>query len=137
LLDTNVLSELMREHPAEEVLNWFAAHAESDMLTSTITQAEILTGIALMPEGRRKAALTDAARQMFEQDFASACIVFDSEAAQRYALIVAGRQRRGQPVAHEDAQIAAIALANGLVVVTRNTKDFEGIESLELSNPWM
>jgi predicted nucleic acid-binding protein len=137
LLDTNVLSELMREQPAPEVLRWFAAHAAGDMATSSVTQAEILTGIALMPEGRRKKVLAQAAAQMFEQDFSNPCLSFDSEAAERYALVVANRQRLGQPMSVEDAQIAAIALVAGLVVVTRNTKDFENIEGLELNNPWL
>ena len=73
LLDTNVLSELMREQPAPEVLHWFGTHLSGDMVTSSVTQAEILTGIALMPEGRRQTALALAAARMFEQDFSCAC----------------------------------------------------------------
>ena len=137
LLDTNVLSELMREQPAPEVLHWFGTHLSGDMVTSSVTQAEILTGIALMPEGRRQTALALAAAGMFEKDFSCPCLAFDSEAAQRYALLIASRQRRGLPISVQDAQIAAIALAASLIVVTRNTKDFENIEGLEVSNPWL
>lgn len=136
LLDTNVLSELMREPPAETVLDWFDQNKQVAMHTSAITQAEILTGIALLPNGKRRTALAGVAEQMFEQDFAGNCHGFDSVAAKHYALIVAMRNRQGQPISTEDAQIAAIALATGLTVATRNIKDFENIDGLKLVNPW-
>ncbi len=94
LLDTNMLSEPMREQPAAVVLSWFSQNPLASMQTSTITQAEILTGIALLPAGKRRTALALAAEQMFEEDFA------------------------------------------GLIVVTRNTKDFDNINGLLLVNPW-
>lgn len=137
LLDTNVLSELMRERPDVTVLDWFAQNTQSAMHTSTITQAEILTGIALLPAGKRRTALAVAAEQMFEHDFAKRCLAFDAAAAKNYALILAARARQGQPISTEDAQIAAIALASGFVVVTRNTKDFENIDGLAMTNPWL
>ena len=136
LLDINVLSELMREHPDAHVRGWFAQNMRSAMSVSAVTLAEILTGIALLPAGKRRAALAIAAEQMFEQDFAGRCIAFDAVAARNYALIVADRTRRGLPISTEDAQIAAIALAAGLTVATRNTKDFENIDGLTLANPW-
>lgn len=136
LLDTNVLSELMREHPDAGVLGWFAQNLRSAMSVSAVTLAEILTGIALLPAGKRRAALAIAAEQMFEQDFVGRCLAFDAVAARNYALIVADRTRRGLPISTEDAQIAATALAAGLTVVTRNTKDFENIDGLTLANPW-
>ena len=136
LLDTNVLSELMRERPAAAVVEWFALHTQAAIYTSAITQAEILTGIALLPTGKRRTALAVAAEQMFEQDFAENCLAFDVAAAKNYAVLVAGRTRQGQPISTEDAQIAAIALAAGLVVATRNTKDFENMDRLMLANPW-
>lgn len=136
LLDTNVLSELMRKRPDTDVLDWFAQHAQATMRISSVTQAEILTGITLLPAGKRRMALAEAAEQMFEQDFAGRCHVFDSAAAKNYALIVAARTRQGLPISTEDAQIAAIALACGLTVATRNTKDFEHIDGLILANPW-
>ena len=77
-----------------------------------------------------------AAEQMFEQDFAGRCLAFDTAAAKHLALIVATRIRQGQPISTEDAQIAATALAAGLTVATRNTKDFENIDGLTLANPW-
>ena len=136
LLDTNVLSELMREHPAAAVVDWFAQNTHAVMHTSTVTQAEILTGIALLPAGKRRTALAVAAEQMFEQDFTGHCLEFDSAAAKSYAVLVAVRTRQGQPISTEDAQIAAIALATGLTVITRNTKDFDNIDGLMLANPW-
>ena len=136
LLDTNVLSELMREHPDAGVLGWFDQNMQSAMSVSAVTQAEILTGIALLPAGKRRMALAIAAERMFEQDFAGQCLAFDSAGAKHYALIVADRTRRGLPISTEDAQIAATALAAGLTVATRNTKDFENIDGLTLANPW-
>lgn len=136
MLDTNVLSELMRGQPAAAVLDWFAQNAHNAMHTSAITQAEILTGIALLPAGQRRTALATAAEQMFAQDFADHCLAFDVAAAKHYAVLVASRTRQGQPISTEDAQIAAIALAAGLTVATLNTKDFKNIDGLTLANPW-
>lgn len=136
LLDTNVLSELMREKPAAVVFDWFAQNMRVAMYTSTITQAEILTGIALLPAGKRRNALAALAEQMFEQDFAARCLAFDVAAAKNYAVIVAGRTRQGQPISTEDAQIAAIAQAAGLTLATRNSKDFVNIDGLSLATPW-
>ena len=136
LLDTNVLSELMRERPAAAVLDWFAKNATGLMHTSAVTQAEILTGIALLPAGKRRTALLKAAEQMFEGDFNGRCLNCDSAAAKNYAVIVAARTLQGRPISTEDAQIAAMALAAGLTIATRNTKDFEAVEDLLLANPW-
>ena len=136
LLNTNVLSELMRELPGLVVLDWFARNVQSAMHTSTVNQAEILTGIALLPAGKRRTVLAEAADQLFEQDFVGHCSVFDAAAAKNYAVIVAARTRQGQPISTEDAQIAAIALAIGLTVAIRNTHDFENIDGLNFANPW-
>ena len=136
LLDTNLLSELMRSAPAPEVLAWFASPAAGAMYTSSITQAEILTGIALLPAGQRRHALAQAAQSMFAEDFAGRILYFESAAAEHYALIVAARTALGHPISTEDAQIAAIALVAGLTLVTRNTKDFAQIAGLNQLNPW-
>ena len=135
LLDTNLLSELMRLAPAPEVLAWFASPAAA-MYTSSISQAEILTGIALLPAGQRRNALAQAAQTMFAEDFAGRILHFESAAAEHYALIVAARTALGHPISTEDAQIAAIALVAGLTLVTRNTKDFAQIAGLTQLNPW-
>ena len=136
LLDTNVLSELMLEHPARAVLDWFAKNATGIMHTSAVSQAEILTGIALLPAGKRRTALAEAAEHMFDHDFVARCLAFDAAAAKNYAVIVATRSRQGKPISTEDAQIASIALAKGLIMVTRNTQDFENMAGLTLADPW-
>lgn len=137
LLDTNVLSELMRPQPSAAVLAWFAANAACTMYSSSITQAEILTGIAQLPTGQRQAALAQAAQTMFSQEFAgNRLLPFDGAAAHAYARIVSARRAAGRPISTEDAQIAAIALNADLPLVTRNTKDFELIDGLLCIDPW-
>ena len=136
LIDTNVLSELMRPSPAQPVLDWFATKTASQLCTSVVTYAEVLAGIALLPAGKRRDALALAATQMFEEDFAGRCLDFAGLAVGHYAHVRASRQQLGRPIDTADAQIAAIALAASLKLVTRNTKDFEGIDQLTVVNPW-
>ena len=135
LLDTNVLSELMRPRPNPTVVAWADAHT-AEAWVSAITQAEIELGIALLPEGKRREAIASAARRMFEEDFAGRCLPFDALAAERFARLVADRRRRGRPITTQDAQIAAIALANTMPLATRNLGDFEAIAGLVLVDPW-
>lgn len=140
LLDTNVLSELMRAQPAPAVLAWFdARHADrTPLLTSSITQAEVLLGIALLPAGRRRSQLAAAAAGLFDDDFgADACLPFDAAAAADYAVLVAARSAQGRPISTEDGQIAAIAVSRGLALATRNGRDFEGIDDLTVQDPWV
>lgn len=135
LLDTNVVSELMRQAPDRKVLAWFEAHKDAEFSTSSIVRAEIRLGIALLTDGKRKDTLMSVATRMFAEDF-DACLPFDASCADAYAGLVAGRMRRGQPISTEDGQIAAIALTNQMPLVTRNTKDFANIANLTLINPW-
>lgn len=137
LLDTNVLSELMRPTPEPLVLAWVDRRPATDFWVSTITVAEIRLGIALLPDGKRRTALDGLAARMFQEDFTGRCLPFDQEAATRYAELVAARIRHGRPISVEDGQIAAVALTNGLALATRNTTDFNGIEQLTLINPWV
>ena len=136
LLDTNVLSELMRPQPEQLVMNWFASHAEALFYVSAITQAEILLGIALLPAGKRRDNLAVTAEAMFMQDFSGKCLPFDASCAAQFATIVSSRRRAGFQMTTEDAQIAAIALSHGFILATRNTKDFIHINELLLQNPW-
>jgi toxin FitB len=136
LIDTNVLSELMRDKPDPQVLAWFSKQTVNHLHTSAVTQAEILTGVALLPSGKRQQAMARAASQIFEEDFVGRCIDFGGLAVAQYALAKAQRQLAGRPIDTADAQIAAIALASNLTLVTRNTKDFEGIDGLQVVNPW-
>lgn len=137
LLDTNVLSELMRPQPSAIVLAWFAQQKEAEFYTSAITQAELLLGVALLLDGKRRDAFASAVEQMFEQDFVGHCLPFDEFAAHEYAALVAIRNKLGMPISTEDAQIAAIALRNGLTLATRNIKDFRKISELVLVDPWL
>jgi toxin FitB len=136
LLDTNVLSELMRPQPDAQVLSWFDLNTEAGYYTSAVTQAEILLGISLLPAGKRQTRLAEAAAEMFSEEFSGRCLPFDENSAGIYAELVAARTRTGQPISTEDAQIAAITLSNHLRLATRNVKDFTGIAELILVNPW-
>ena len=135
LLDTNVLSELLRAAPSAEVLAWFARQAPESLFVSALTQAEMLMGARLMPDGRRKVQLQSALDAMFADDFADRIWPFDSRAAAAYAAVVATRRTAGRPISQFDAQIAAIALCQQAELATRNTADFEGC-GLELVDPW-
>jgi hypothetical protein len=136
LLDTNVVSELMRSQPQQAVMEWFARRTGTVFYVSVITQAEIMLGISLLPAGKRRDALASAAEGMFCQDFAGRCLPFDAAGVPNYADIVSGRRRAGQVISTEDALIAAIALTHGYPLATRNTKDFLHIDGLTLYNPW-
>ncbi|NLF98460.1 MAG: type II toxin-antitoxin system VapC family toxin [Candidatus Riflebacteria bacterium] len=136
LLDTNIISELMRSAPEPRVVSWLDAYDELDVWVSSITVAEIFLGIALLPAGKRRSSLVEVSDQMFLRDFHDRCLPFDQSAAMKYAAIVAERKRKGRPISVEDAQIAAIAIVGGLTLATRNTKDFADIEGLQTMNPW-
>lgn len=134
LLDTNVISELMRAEPARIVLDWFGQHDAADLFISAVTEAELRTGVAILPEGQRRDRLQLALDAMIDQDFQTRVLPFDS-AAKAYAEIAAQRRAAGRPIAEADCQIAAIARANGAPVATRNVKDFDGC-GIRLINPW-
>lgn len=136
LLDTNVLSEFMRPQPSATVIAWLDAQSAAQLYICAVSRAEIELGLALMPTGKRQAALAEAALAMFADDFAGQCLPFDEAAASAYARIVAARTRAGRPISVEDAQIAAIALARGLRLATRNVADFLNIEGLAVVDPW-
>jgi predicted nucleic acid-binding protein len=136
LLDTNVLSECMRPQPAEVVIAWLDRQPLAQLFISAVSRAEIELGLALMPAGKRQTLLSEAAKAMFEEDFAGRCLPFDERAAVLYAGIVSDRTKSGQPISVEDAQIAAIARANRLSLATRNLRDFEGIDGFNVIDPW-
>ena len=135
LLDTNVISELMRGEPSPQVVAWIEERPRSRLGITVITQAEILYGIELLPKGRRKHGLLTAAQTMFAEDFPGRIFPFSSEAAHAFAKISAGRQSQGKPISQLDAQIAAIVQALGAELATRNVTDFEGC-GIKLLNPW-
>jgi predicted nucleic acid-binding protein len=135
VLDTNVLSELMRPAPHPAVLAWTAAQPRSALYATTISKAEIFYGIAVLPEGRRRTLIAAAAEAIFEEDFAGRVFPLGADAAARYGDIAAKRRRAGRPMGILDAQIAAIALTAGAALATRNIEDFTGCD-LALINPW-
>ena len=106
-----------------------------DLYVTAVTEAEVLTGIALSPEGKRRQGLATAADRAFRGMFADRVLPFDSSAAREYARIAAVRRAAGRPISQADCQIAAIAASRGGQVVTRNVRDFEGIE-VAVINPW-
>jgi predicted nucleic acid-binding protein len=135
VVDTNVISELMRGEPHPAVLSWAAAQPRSLLYASYVSQAEILYGIAALPEGRRRTALAAAAEAMFAEDFAGRLLSFEARAAARYPEIVLARRQAGKPIEKFDALIAAIALAAGASIATRDTGGFTGC-GLTVIDPW-
>ena len=135
ILDTNVVSELMKPQPNAAVLGWLAGQPRASLRTTSITKAEILYGVVRLPDGRRKADLAAEAQRMFREDFPGPALAFDDAATPHYAEILGARRRAGRPITTLDAEIAAIAAANVAAVATRNVSDFEGC-GLTLVDPW-
>ena len=125
----------MTDNPNQMVLDWFDAQPTNNLFVTTVTEAEVLTGIALLPDGRRKNNLLEFADNIFGSLFIGRVLVFDSNAASIYAKIFAQRQAAGRPISQANCQIAAIACSREASIATRNVTDFEGIE-VELINPW-
>ena len=135
VLDTNVVSELMRLEPDASVVNWVAGQATPNLYLSTISEAELRYGVEILPAGERRTRLLDEVNSMLQEDFAGHILPFDSAAAQAYAVIAAARRAAGRPMNHADCQIAAIARSRGASVVTRDVDDFEG-SGVDVINPW-
>ena len=135
LLDTNVLSEVMRPKPNPAVLTWVDSQELTGLWTCTIVVAEVLSGLDLMPAGNRKERLGEKAEQMFSNLFTDRVLNFDQLAARIYGTVLLKRRNRGRPIDEMDALIAATALAHGATLATRNTADFEDC-GVELVNPW-
>jgi predicted nucleic acid-binding protein len=135
ILDTNVLSELMKADPASNVSKWVASQPASRLFITAVTQAEILYGIGLLPKGRRRNSIAIAAKAMFDEDFNDRILAFNSDAAAAYADISVVRRNKVHPISQFDAQIAAITRSTGAALATRNVGDFEGCE-IEVINPW-
>jgi predicted nucleic acid-binding protein len=135
VLDTNVISETLRPVPDSSVLDWLANQPRASLFTTTVTRGEILYGIRLLSDGKRRRGLWDAAKKIFDEDFAGQVLSFDSDAADTYAEIAALRRTMGKPISQFDAMIAAMARSRGAGLATRNVRDFEdcGVEAVD---PW-
>ena len=135
VLDTNVISELMRSQPNQSVLAWVGLQPRGSLYTTSISEAELLYGIGVMPDGRRRSGLAAAVEALFAEDFAGRVLPFAGAAAGRYADIVALRRKAGQPIEAFDALIAATASVAGAAIATRDVGGFSGC-GVSLINPW-
>lgn len=135
VLDTNVVSELMRDAPRTDVLVWLDDRPTRELFVTAVTEAEVRTGIAFLPEGKRRRGIAEAADRAFGGLFAGRVLPFDSEAARACAAIAATRRAAGRPVSQADGQIAAIARSRGMALATRNIRDFAHM-GIELIDPW-
>lgn len=136
VLDTNVVSELMRPAPDAAVLAWVDAQPSDDLYLTSMTVAELLFGIARLPPGRRRERLSEQVGRLVDEVFADRVLAFDAPAAVAYGRIATARERAGRPVSTADAVIAATAAsAGGKSLATRNVGDFVDA-GLTLVDPW-
>jgi predicted nucleic acid-binding protein len=135
VLDTNVVSELLRPTPSLAVVGWFKAQQRPALFITAVTQAELLEGVARLPKGKRQAALAAAVQGILAEDFADQILPFDGPAAASYADIAAKRRRSGRPLGIFDGLIAGICHARGMALATHNGADFEGC-GVSLVDPW-
>jgi Predicted nucleic acid-binding protein, contains PIN domain len=133
VLDTNVISELTRPAPDDRVVLW--VNDQDNVGVTATTIAELLYGVARLPDGARKSKLADAIREMTDIRLRDKVLPFDRAAASSYAEIVAGREAVGRPISVADGQIAAICLACDATLATRNIRDFEDV-GITVVNPW-
>jgi predicted nucleic acid-binding protein len=136
ILDTNVVSEPMLASPSAAVQTWWSQQQPGALFITAVTVAEILYGIELLPQSKRRVALLAGAELMFGKVLAGRILPFDEDAARAFAGIAASRRARGRPITDLDAQIAAIARSRGAILATRNTADFEDC-GIRLVNPWL
>jgi predicted nucleic acid-binding protein len=136
VLDTNVVSELMRPEPAAAVVEWVDLQPADEVWLTSITLAELLFGIGRIPDERRKRTLASLVEAMVEEDFDHRIGAFDEIAATHYADIVVSRERAGRPISMPDAQIAAICRSHRATLATRNLSDFANT-GVTTVNPWI
>lgn len=135
ILDTNIISELMKSAPDEKVISWIDRQNAIDIYITSISMAEIYYGLGVLPSGKRRAALMQAFNEVVDQLFGPRVLVFDEDASSHYGAIMASRKKAGKPMSILDGQIAAIASAANAGLATRNTKDF-AYSDLNLVNPF-
>lgn len=135
ILDTNVLSALMRSAPDAAVIDWLDEQPSESIWITSVTEFESRFGLALLPEGKRRRALEAVFAQLLKEDLENRVLPFDSAAAEQAALLAARRQQAGQPVDMRDTQIAGIALSRRATLATRNVRHF-GDLNVPVVNPW-
>jgi toxin FitB len=135
ILDTNVVSELMRPMPSAVVISWLEKYRQTDVYLTTITAAELWYGVHLLPEGKKKSELGKRLRSAIEIEFKNRVLEFDEQAAETFGYLHAAQKRTGRLPDFADTQIAAIAITNGAGIATRNVDDFRHAE-IDILNPW-
>jgi predicted nucleic acid-binding protein len=135
ILDTNVLSALMRKDPDDSVVGWLDRQPAESIWITTITLFESRFGLALLPAGRRRRLLEAAFDRLLVEDLENRVLDFDSAAANQAAALAAERQAAGRPVDMRDTQIAGIAAARRATIATRNVRHFEGLR-VAVVDPW-
>ena len=135
VLDTNIVSEVMKTAPSSRVIGWLNSKATSDLFVTTITVGEIEFGLRSLPAGRRRRLLRNKFEQFTARGFEGRVLLFDETAARAYGDIMTSRRERGRPISVPDGQIAAIARVSGFIIATRNTADFEDC-GVDLVNPF-
>jgi len=135
VLDTHVVSELVRPSPNRSVVEWVDEHDSSELVLTALTAAELRAGVALLPEGRRGDELGMRIESLLVETFAGYVLAFDVGSSAYYAEVLAVRTRGGRPITTFDAQIAAVCRQYDSVLATRNTTDFTDT-GIQLVNPW-
>ena len=136
ILDTNVISALMRHEPDPLVSEWLDGLPSESIWTTSVTVFEVRLGLEILPAGRRRRQLEEAFAEALEEDFENRVLPFDQAAAQAAGVIAADRRRAGRPVEIRDVQIAGIVSARKATLATRNTRHFEGC-GVVLVDPWL
>lgn len=135
LLDTNVVSAIMQPKPDPAVLEWLRHQVPTSLYLSSVTIAEILFGLRILPEGQRRQRLEDQFARFLARGFEQRILPFDEPAARMYAELMGRRRQRGRPMSLPDGQIAAIARTHHCAIATRNLRDFDEC-GLEVVNPF-
>lgn len=135
VLDTNVISEVFKPRPAPSVLAWLQQQDDDLIFATAITRGELLYGLHIMADGKRREMLLSGLQRILAVRFAGRVLPYDEAAADAYALILAQRRSMGRPTSVADAMIAAIARSRGARLATRNVRDFEGC-GVTLVDPW-
>lgn len=135
ILDTNVISALMREEPEERVVTWLDQQPAQSVWITSVTLFEARLGIALLPKGKRQRALEASFGRLVQEDLENRIADFDATAAHEAATLAANRQKAGRHVDLRDTQIAAIAVTRRATLATRNVKHFQGLK-IPVVDPW-